>query len=137
VPSRKQRRRREKLKRHEYEYVLETEEGEEIVLEGPQAAERTKDGRTESRAKAQKEPVDRRGRPVPKPSLRRVLKRTAIFAPLIAIFVYATTDVGIAGVVFNVVLLLAFFMPFSYAVDVFVYRMLMRRQQREREAKRG
>jgi hypothetical protein len=136
VPSRKQRRRREKLKRHEYEYVLETEEGEEIVLEGPQEVERTKDGRTEPRAKA-KEPVDRRGRPVPKPSLRRVLKRTAIFAPLIAIFVSVTTEVGIAGVIFNVALLLAFFMPFSYAVDVFVYRMLLRRQQREREAKRG
>lgn len=137
MPSRKQRRRREKLKRHEYEYVLETEEGEEIVLEGRQAVERTKDGRTEPRTKAPKEPVDRRGRPVPKPSLRRVLKRTAIFAPLIAIFVYATADVSPAGVAFNVVLLLAFFMPFSYAVDVFVYRMLMRRQQRERDARRG
>jgi hypothetical protein len=139
VPSRKQRRRREKLKRHEYEYVLETEEGEEIVLEGPQGVERTKDGRTEPRAKASREPVDRRGRPVPKPSLRRVLKRTAIFAPLIAIFVYVTSgeEATVTGVLVTVVTLLAFFMPFSYAVDVFVYRMLMRRQQREREAKRG
>jgi hypothetical protein len=139
VPSRKQRRRREKLKRHEYEYVLETEEGEEIPLESPRDVERTKDGRAEARPKAPKGPIDRRGRPVPKPSLQRVLKRSAIFAPLIAIFVYVTMgdEVTIAGVLFNVVLLLAFFMPFSYAVDLFVYRMLMRRQQREREAKRG
>jgi hypothetical protein len=38
VPSRKQRRKREKLQRHEYEYVVETEEGEEVI-EGPRAAE--------------------------------------------------------------------------------------------------
>ena len=31
----------------------------------------------------------------------------------------------------------AFFMPFSYAVDLIVYRMLLRRQERERAARRG
>src|SRR6185312_6871767 len=35
MPSRKQRRRREKLQRHEYEYVIETEEGEVIQVEKP------------------------------------------------------------------------------------------------------
>ena len=138
MPSRKQRRRREKLQRHEYEYVLETEEGEEIPLERPRDREAT-DGRKSERTKPEKGPVDRRGRPVPQPSLRRVLRRTAIFAPLIAIFIYVTSgdDVSLVGLVFNVVLLLAFFMPFSYMVDVFVYRMVMRRQQRERDARRG
>jgi hypothetical protein len=137
VPSRKQRRRREKLKRHEWEYVLETEEGEEIPLESRRAVE-AKDGRAGQGTKAEKEPVDRRGRPVPKPSLQRVLRRSAIFAPLIAVFIYVTQrDITIAGLVFNVVLLLAFFMPFSYLVDVFVYRMMERRQRREREARRG
>jgi hypothetical protein len=62
-----------------------------------------------------------------------VLKRSAIFAPLIAIFIKVTTpDVTIAGLIFNVVLLLAFFMPFTYIVDLVVYRMLMRRAERER-----
>jgi hypothetical protein len=138
MPSRKQRRRREKLQRHEYEYVLETEEGEEIPLESPRDRE-AREGRKSERAKSEKGPVDRRGRPVPQPSFRRVLRRTAIFAPLIAIFIYVTSgdDLTLLGLVFNVVLLLAFFMPFSYMVDVFVYRMVMRRQQREREARRG
>ena len=138
MPSRKQRRRREKLQRHEYEYVLETEEGEEIPLESPRDRD-ARDGRKSERAKPEKGPVDRRGRPVPEPSLRRVLRRTAIFAPLIAIFIYVTSgdDVSFVGLIFNVVLLLAFFMPFSYMVDVFVYRMVMRRQRREREARRG
>ncbi|MGH3007074.1 MAG: hypothetical protein ACRDOS_14465, partial [Gaiellaceae bacterium] len=131
MPSRKQRRRREKLKRHEYEYVLETEEGEEIPLERPRDRD-AREGRTGERAKPEKGPVDRRGRPVPKPSLRRVLRRSAIFAPLIALFIYLTSgdELTIVGLVFNIVLLLAFFMPFSYMVDVFVYRMVMRRQER-------
>ncbi|HSK15455.1 MAG TPA: hypothetical protein VK915_04735 [Gaiellaceae bacterium] len=132
MPSRKQRRRREKLKRHEYEYVLETEEGEEIPLESPRAADAARNGQV-AEVKKHHGPVDRRGRPVPQPSLRRVLRRTAIFAPLIAIFIYVTTpDIQPATLVFNVVLLLAFFMPFSYVVDLFVYRMMLRRWERDR-----
>jgi hypothetical protein len=131
VPSRKQRRRREKLKRHEYEYVVETETGEEIPVESPRELERGKDGGARKR-----EPVDRRGRMVPEPSFRRVLRRGAIFAPLIAVFIYLTTpedERTAVAIAFNVALLLAFFLPFSYMVDVFMYRMLKRRQSRERD----
>jgi hypothetical protein len=132
VPSKKQRRRREKLKRHEYEYVLETEEGEEIPLESPRAADAARNGKA-GEAKKHDGPVDRRGRPVPQPSLQRVLRRTAIFAPLIAVFIYITTPgIQIDALVFNVALLLAFFMPFSYMVDLFVYRMVMRRWERQK-----
>jgi len=136
VPSRKQRRRREKLQRHEYEYVLETDEGEQVI-ENPREVEAAapKNGKP---AKEPVGPLDRHGKPVPKPSLQRVLRRTAIFAPLIAIFiVFTANDATIAGIVFNVVLLLAFFMPFSYVVDVFVYRMLWRRYEKDRAAKRA
>ena len=136
MASKKQRRRREKLQRHEYEYVLETDEGEE-VLESPRAAEAAtqKNGKP---AKAPVGPLDRHGKPIAKPSLQRVLRRTAIFAPLIALFIYFTaSDLTVVGLVFNVALLLAFFMPFSYVVDVVVYRMLWRRYERERAAKRA
>ena len=89
-------------------------------------------------AKAPIGPLDRHGKPIAKPSLQRVLRRTAIFAPLIALFIYFTaSDVTVVGLVFNVALLLAFFMPFSYVVDVVVYRMLWRRYERERAAKRA
>jgi len=136
VPSRKQRRKREKLQRHEYEYVLETEEGEEVI-EGPRAAET----KSAANGKAEKEPtglVDRRGRPIQKPSLQRVLKRTAIFGPLIAVFILLTSDgLTTAGLIFNVALLLAFFMPFSYMVDLFVYRMLLRRHEKDRAARKA
>jgi hypothetical protein len=139
VASKKQRRRRQKLQRHEYEYVLETEEGEEIPLESAREAREAREGGkgTDARSAARKPakaPVDRRGRTVPEPSFNRVLKRSAIFIPLIAIFVYWTSSddasFSIGQLVFTVLLLLAFFMPFSYMVDVLVYRMAMRRQQR-------
>jgi hypothetical protein len=134
MPSRKQRRRRDKLKRHEYEYVIETETGEEITVERPREREKDKDGRN-GRAQQARGPSDRRGRPIPEPSLRRVLRRAAIFAPVMAVLTYfVAQDSGnvAATVAFNTVLLLAFFLPFSYMVDVFVYRMMKRRQERER-----
>lgn len=140
MPTRKQRRRREKLQRHEYEYVIETETGEEIPVESPREADAEK-GDSDPRKKPAKGPVDRRGRPMQKPSWGRVLRRGLIFAPLMAVFVYVTsngkTDNIAAVVVFQTALLLAFFLPFSYMVDVFVYRMMMRRLERDREARRS
>jgi hypothetical protein len=129
MPSRKVRRRRAKLRRHEYEYVIETPEGEEIPVERPGDRDRQTDGR--GRAKG---PVDRRGRPVPQPTWRRALRRTAIFAPFIFVFIYLTqgNNLTVAGIVVNTIVLLAFFLPFSYFVDRLVYRMLTRRLERER-----
>ena len=125
MPSRKQRRRREKLQRHEYEYVIETEEGEEVVVERPE--ERAgKDGKKP----ASGSPRDRRGREIPKPSLQRVLRRTAIFAPLIAVFVWVTTPgAPTSERIGTIAILLAFFIPFTYLVDTFMYRVFQRRQR--------
>ncbi len=133
MPSRKQRRRRQKLKRHEYEYVVETDEGEVPVqrlreLEGEGATDRgRKDGPRSSRG-----PVDRRGQPVQPPSLRRVLRRALIFAPFLALFVYFIDERNrtLPAVAVQTVFLLALFIPFSYLVDMLVYRLFVRRQQR-------
>jgi hypothetical protein len=138
VASKKQRRRREKLQRHEYEYVLETDEGEEVLespREGAAEAGGTRNGKP---AKTSAGPLDRHGKPIQKPSLRRVLRRTAIFAPLIAIFIYFTSpELTVAGLILNVALLLAFFMPLSYVVDAFVYRQLWRRYEKDRASGRS
>jgi hypothetical protein len=125
MPSRKQRRRREKLQRHEYEYVIETEEGEEVVVERPEDRA-DKDGK-----KPASGPRDRRGREIPKPSLQRVLRRTAIFGPLILVVVFLTSgkDATTAAKIYTAFVLLAFFIPFSYMVDVFMYRVFQRRQR--------
>jgi hypothetical protein len=132
MPNRKVRRRREKLKRHEYEYVIETDEGEEVLVERPTAE--PKDGAKASAAA----PRVRGGREIPKPTLARVLRRTAIFAPLILVVVFLTSskDATIAAKIYTAGMLLAFFIPFSYLVDVVMYRTLTRRKQRA-QAKRG
>lgn len=132
MPSRKQRRRREKLQRHEYEYVVETEEGQEVVVDHPRR-EPENDGKSAKGGS----PRDRRGREVPKPSMGRVLRRTAIFAPLILVVVFLTSgeDATTAAKIYTTVMLLVFFIPFSYLVDVFMYRMLSRRQQRARSSR--
>jgi len=123
MPSRKQRRRREKLQRHEYEYVIETEEGEVIQVEKP--VERTKpDGKASARPA-----VKRGGREIPKPSMARVFKRTAIFAPLILVVVFWTGGGSTTtSKIFTGVTLIAFFIPFSYMVDSIMYRVYSRRQ---------
>jgi hypothetical protein len=128
MPSRKQRRRREKLQRHEYEYVVETEDGEEIPVERPVERE---PGGSKRPAKAGAAQGGRRQ--VPKPSLARVAKRTAIFAPVILLVVFLTAgkDSTMGAKIFTAVTLLAFFIPFSYMVDTLMYRAFTKRQQRE------
>jgi hypothetical protein len=126
MPSRKQRRRREKLQRHEWEYVLETEEGEEIPVKSPRPRRADEDDPARRRR-----PVDRGGRVAQKPSFQRVMKRTAIFAPLLFVVIWITgPNLTIVQKVAQTALLITFFIPFSYLVDVLVYRALMRRQER-------
>jgi hypothetical protein len=130
MPSKKVRRRRQKLQRHEYEYVVETDEGEEIAFERPTEREKGPDGKP---AKVSG-PVDRRGRPVTPPTWQRSFRRTAIFAPFIFLFLFVTAgdELTIFGVFFQSLVILAFFLPFSYFVDRLIYSALLRRQERAR-----
>ena len=85
MPSRKQKRRREKLQRHEYEYVMETEEGEEIPVERPARG----DGKDGAKGRGgEKQIYDRRGRVVPKPSWQRTMKRGLIFLPFLVLVMF-------------------------------------------------
>jgi hypothetical protein len=140
VPSKKQRRRREKLKRHEYEYVVETEDGEEIAVERPRDAERADVARgAKNGRRGEPALVDRRGRPVQKPTLTRVFRRAAFFAPVLFVFVYWTGRDRLSTIemAVNTLVLVAFFIPFSYLVDTMVYRLVLRRHQRDAGRTRG
>jgi hypothetical protein len=124
VATKKQRRRREKLQRHEYEYVVETDEGEEVVVEQPRTAPKEP-------AKKPGQVVDARGRVLQPPSWSRVLKRGAIFGPILALLVFLTGGSLTTGAkVLNIVLLLLIFLPFSYLVDMLIYRSVKRRQEK-------
>jgi hypothetical protein len=125
MATKKQRRRREKLQRHEYEYVVENEEGEEVLVESPRADQTT------APATKKGEVVDARGRVVQPPSWGRVLKRSLIFAPILAVLIFVTGgSLTTEAKIVNVVLLLLIFLPMSYVVDMLIYRSVKKRQQR-------
>jgi hypothetical protein len=125
MPSRKQRRRRAKERRHEWEEVWVDEEGNEV--ERPLEVEPSRNGK---RASAPARPQTG-GRTVQPPSWRRVAKRGLIFAPLMFLTVtFLSGELTIAQRLINTGFLLAFFLPFSYAMDALMYRMASRRAGR-------
>jgi hypothetical protein len=128
VPSRKQRRRREKSRRHEYEYVLVDEAGTELEVVEP---ERTKSASADRKRPAQR---GRRGiREVQPPSWNRVGRRALIFAPLMFVVVYLLggSKVSLPQKLAETVFLLAFFLPFSYVMDAIAYRTYRKRVERD------
>lgn len=144
MPTRKQRRREQKLRRHEWEEVYVDAEGHEVDPEevdvptrngrsANAAAARTKSKKSGARQQA-------RGRGVQPPSWRRVLKRGAIFAPLMFVTVHliAGDELTVAGKLTQTAFLLIVFLPFSYLMDTVTYRMWQRRQRTDaqRAAKR-
>lgn len=123
MASKKQRRRREKERRHEYEYVYVDDEGREVAVEEAEPAKSNGKARTAQSVRTG------RGRKVDPPSWRRTLRRAAIFAPLMFVIVYVLggKSAGIASVIRQVVMLMAFFIPFSYFMDSLMFRMAQRR----------
>jgi hypothetical protein len=127
MPSKKQRRRREKSLRHEYEYVLLDEEGNEVPVEPTELRKKEERPKAARGGARSARPV----RTVQPPSWRRVAKRGALFAPVMFVMVTIlgnklTTPAKIT----QTVLLLAFFLPFSYLMDTFAYRTYRKRTDR-------
>jgi hypothetical protein len=129
MPSKKQRRRREKSLRHEYEYVTLDEEGNEVTVESTEL--RKKDEKPNA-SRAGARPGRRAVRTVQPASWRRVAKRGLIFAPVMFIMVtiLGGTKLTTAGKITQTLLLLAFFLPFSYVMDSFAYRTYRKRIDR-------
>jgi hypothetical protein len=139
MPTRKQRRRRQKLQRHEYEEVyIDPTTGEEVEVDPEVLGERSSRKEPKAAKAAQKAPVGRTrmGRVVQPPSWERVARRGAIFAPLMfgTVYLLAPKDNRpIAGLLLQTLVLLAFFVPFSYLMDRFTYRTYLRRAGKEPE----
>jgi hypothetical protein len=127
VPSRKQRRRRLKERRHEYEYVYVDEEGREVEApedEQPPASPRGKSPSGGRRAA----PSTRAGRRIEPASWSRVGKRGLFFAPVMFLLIgLLGKNVSIAQRVYETVVLLAIFLPFSYFMDSMMYRSYLKR----------
>jgi hypothetical protein len=137
MPTRKQRRRRQKERRHEWEYVYVDDEGQEVEVDEPEARPEkpepvTQTSKTSTKPKpgARGQPAGARaGRKIDPPSWRKVLRRAAIFAPIMLIIVYLLRpkNASALSVVVQVAVLLLVFVPFSYYVDALMYRSYRKR----------
>jgi hypothetical protein len=145
MSSRKQRRRRAKERRHEYEIVYVDEEGREVDPPPEEVEQRTARDNGKPAAKPTSKPAGtKKGgkagavRSVPPPSWQRVAKRGAIFAPFMFITLYLLTGTknGFAPIVLQTVWLLLLFIPFSYLIDRMMYRRYLRQTGQLKEEPR-
>jgi hypothetical protein len=126
VSSRKQRRRREKLQRHEWEYVAVDGEGNESPIEPVKpkkaAATATTKGKTDAKSRPRR-PL----REVKPPSWNRAIKRGALFAPFLYLFLTALEHVDPLPAVGVALLYSAVFIPMFFFVDRMAYRAYRRK----------
>ena len=135
MTTQKQRKRRAKENRHDYDLVYMDEDGVEQPVERDDGPRKPPGrlGRGTAVSKSQKtQPADkggRRGRVVQPPSWRKVLKRGAIFAPIFfaTVLLLGGKKMTLQGAFVQTSLLLAVFVPFSYFMDRVVWRQQQKR----------
>jgi hypothetical protein len=130
MPTRKQKRREEKAKRHDYEFVYLDAEGNELD-EVPEELERPKRERTSSSPAKKQQRGGRAGREPQPPSWRRSFRRAALLGVVVFLFFSLSGPKGtgryVNALAFSV-LYTGLFVPFTYAIDRFAYRRWQARQ---------
>ena len=141
MPTRKQRRREQKSKRHEYEFVYVDSEGNELdevpeELEEPKR-ERTNGAKPAAAADAKtrksstasgKRPQGRQLRQPPEPSWNRAIKRGGMLGLVVFALFSLTAKGHYASVLPLALLYTLLFVPFTYYIDRFAYRRWQARQ---------
>ena len=142
MPTRKQRRRHQKARRHEYEYVYLDDEGKEVPVEPSELrAERngqrdSKPGKSGAGGRGAAGRGGGSGRKVEPPSWRRSARRALLFGPILVVaMMLLNRSQPLAQQIFPAVFLIAFFIPFSYFTDSLAYRMLQKRLARRETSK--
>ena len=133
MATKKQRRRRAKDKRHEWETVYVDDEGNEVEVDEPAPSRREAhaDRKPATKGSQRSGGRGRGGRTPEPPSWRRSAKRTLIVAPIFFAFLLVVEkELPTAFVV--AALYSTLFVPFSYGIDMLSYRMQMRRAMRDR-----
>ena len=125
MPTRKQRRRREKSFRHEYGYVTYDEEGNEIELETLTELREKKAPKPKAKAASGGR---RAGREPPVPSWQRSLRRGGMFGGLMFIVVIVFfKGTPLAGRIAIGLLYAVAFVPLTYWIDRVAYRSYLKR----------
>jgi hypothetical protein len=142
MPTKKQRRRNQKARRHEYEYVYLDEEGNEVPVE-PSELRTEKNGQRESKSRkgggSAKQTAGRSTggrRKIEPPSWRRSARRALLFGPVLVVaMMLFNRNLPWQQQLFPAVFLIAFFIPFSYFTDSLAYRVFQKRLNRRDNAK--
>ena len=141
MPTKKQRRRNQKARRHEYEYVYLDEEGNEVPVDPSELrAEKNGQGDSKPRKGGSGKAAAGRGasgrRKIEPPSWRRSARRGLLFGPVLVVaMILLNKNQPLLQQVFPAVFLIAFFIPFSYFTDSLAYRMFQKRLARQDGAK--
>jgi hypothetical protein len=143
MPTRKQRRRVQKERRHEYETVWVDEEGNELeeppedLAPKPEKRDEKRDGTTpKAKAPQKQQQRGRGGRPIrvpPPPSWRRAVKRSLIIGVAIFAFFYILSKNGhnLGTALALAVVYTVLFVPFTYTIDRFAYNRWQRRTEQQ------
>jgi hypothetical protein len=134
MPTRKQRRRAQKERRHEYETVWVDGEGNELD-EPPEELAATPEKRDTVKAKPKARTTQQRGgreiRVPPPPSWQRAAKRAAILGAVVFVFIYLVgANKGGRNPASALLLALIYtllFIPFQFTIDRFAYNRWQRR----------
>ena len=147
MPTRKQRRRRAKDQRHEWEYVVVDDEGQEVEVKPSEIRARPeRDGKSNgstpaARGKTAAKATDRRGRPiraVQPPTWNRALKRSAVWIVLLVALLAWSGSRGshhqplTASILLGLLYAIAF-VPAMYFIDRAAYNRYLRATGRESE----
>ncbi|TML82838.1 MAG: hypothetical protein E6G08_21335 [Actinobacteria bacterium] len=120
MPSRKQRRRREKSFRHEYGFVTYDDEGNEVEVDPAEVRPAKPKSATGKGGRALREP--------PKPSWNRSLRRGGIWGGVMfVVVVFFFKGQSLPGRIAVGVLYAAAFVPLTYWIDRLAYRNYLRR----------
>ena len=141
MPTKKQRRRRAKSFRHEYDFVVEDDEGNEIPVESSELrAERAE--RDKQRSSTKPKPAQAKGRgrytrEPPQPSWHRAMRRggmmgALMLAAFLFLFKKSSIEIRLAWGVFYA----AAFVPLTYFIDRTAYRSYQRRLERNNTKQR-
>ena len=127
MPSRKQRRRRVKAQRHEWEYVEVDAEGNESPAEPAKPKKAVATEKPKSKGDQRASRPARPPREVKPPSWNRALKRGALFVPFLYLFLTVLEHVSALPAVGVAVLYSAVFIPMFFFVDRMAYRAYRRK----------
>jgi hypothetical protein len=132
MPTRKQKRRQAKSKRHEYEFVYVDDEGNEVDAPDEEPREQRRNG-SKPAAAAKKASPQRGSRRQPQPpSWQRAAKRAVLLGAVVFVLFTFSARKGhnayltalVPAVIYTIL-----FIPFTYAIDRFAYRRWQARQQ--------